>query len=315
MNDILSGIKRNFNVARFTWLLIGFCTTLLIAIRLFETKEGITNETLTLFGAPSALDIYDFHYWGIVTNSFVHYQFWHFILNILGLLLLGTYVERRVGRLNFFLFGLFASTVTSGMQLAFSDDAGLGLSGVNYALFGFVFIRTFIDERFRMVTKNLALILMLVLIPLCQYGNMNWQWNVATIAMSSGFFFGFFVGLIPSNLKWLSWSVLSLSLLFSVGAIFYAPWSVQWNCLRGIKFHEKGDLKNAILFYEKSLAINNESLCAIDNLKIIRVDELSGQAFKAHMRGDYIKASMYYDAILKLDPNNQWAKENKKRLP
>jgi lipoprotein NlpI len=45
------------------------------------------------------------------------------------------------------------------------------------------------------------------------------------------------------------------------------------------------------------------------------VDELSGLALMTHNRGNYIKAGKYYDQILEIDPSNQWAINNKKRLP
>jgi len=315
MTSILLTIKRNLTESRLTWLLIAFCGIIFISIHVYEKAPTISNETLTLFGAPNAIDIYLFQFWGITTNSFVHIKLPHFALNILSLLLLGSYVERRIGSLKFFFFGLFASTISSAFQLAFSDDAGIGLSGVNYALYGFIFSSTFIDARFKIITKHLSLVVMLFFIPLCHWGNLNWGWNVAIFAMMSGFLFGFLVATVQTVIKPLSWTLLFSSLIFSVVTLFYCPWSEIWNCAKGISHHEKGEIKQAQEFYELALTINNESSCAIDNLKIIRIDELSGLAFKAHMRGDYIKASMYYDAILKLDPRNQWAKDNKNRLP
>ena len=82
-----------------------------------------------------------------------------------------------------------------------------------------------------------------------------------------------------------------------------------------MKFHVAGKLREAKLYYEQSLSIDPKNTCSSDNLLLIHIDELSGLAFQAHNRGDYIKAGEYYDAILKLDPDNQWAKNNKRNLP
>ena len=315
MHSILRTLQRNLTKARFTYILAAYCILNYLVFEWLLSAHVSKDDALMYLGAPIALDIYEFQYWGIITNSFVHFRFGNFILNLFGLIFLGSYVERRIGSVQFFFFGLYASTVSSAFQLAFSDDAGLGLSGVNYALFGFIFFKTFYSRRYRIVTRKLALLVMLFFIPFCFYQNLINQWHVAVIAMTSGFLIGILISLFHSK-KLLSVKLnLILLLFFSVASIFYSPWNAQWNCHKGMEFHIAGKLREAKLYYEQSLSIDPKNTCSSDNLLLIHIDELSGLAFQAHNRGDYIKAGEYYDAILKLDPDNQWAKNNKRNLP
>ena len=315
MKEILTTLLKNFKQARFTFVLLLYCFIVFVAIQFFKNDQHVSNEILTYFGAPVAIDIYNFQFWGIISNSFVHYEYGNFILNGIGLLLLGSYVERRIGTKNFFLFGLFASTISSAFQLAFSDDAGIGLSGVNYALFGYVFAKTFIDIRFRIVTKNVALVVMLLFIPFCEYMNRFGGWNVATIALFSGFMLGVLLAFYKTAyVKMVQISIASLFVL-SIVSVVFTPWSAQWNCAKGISWHEKGETEKAKEYYLKAIYFDETSLCGNDNLKIIKVDELSAKAFTAHNRGDYLKARYFYEEILKIDAENSWATNNLKRLP
>jgi membrane associated rhomboid family serine protease len=315
MREIYNALHKNLSAARLTYLLALICFVIFLAIKYSMGGNTISDELLTKFGAPTAIEIYSFQYWGIVSNSFVHYEIGHFILNIIGLLLLGSYVERRIGLKYFLFFGLMASTISSAFQLAFSDDAGIGLSGVNYALFGFIFTKTFIDIRFRILTKNIALITMLLFIPFCEYMNRFGSWNVASIALIFGFAVGTLVAFFKSPYSKISKSGLISLLILSVVSVVYTPWSAQWNCAKGISLHEKGETKKAKDYYLKAIYFDATSVCANNNLKIIKVDELSGKAFAAHNRGDYLKARYFYEEILKNDAENSWARNNLKRLP
>jgi len=315
MNEILKTIIKNLRQARFTYFLFFYCLLIFIVIQYFKNKTSVSDEILTYSGAPVAIDIYTFQYWGIITNSFVHYEIGNFVLNAVGILLLGSYVERRIGIYKFFLFGLVASAISSAIQLTFSDDAGIGLSGVNYALFGFSFTKSFIDTRFRIVTKNIALFVMLLFIPIFEYMNLNGNWNVATISLFSGFVVGILFAFLDTTKKKVAKFSLIFLLFFSFTSLLYAPWSAQWNCAKGISWHEKGETEKAKEYYLNAIACNQSSLCGNDNLKIIKVDELSAKAFTAHNRGDYLKARYFYEEILKINPENSWAVNNLKRLP
>lgn len=315
MNEIINTVKKNLIQARFTYVIIITSILIFVLIQITEKGSFVSDRTLTKFGAPTAIEIYSGKYWGIVTNSFVHFQFAHLIINIFATLLIASYVERRIGFWKLFGFGLIASFVTSAFQVSLSNDAGIGLSGVNYALFGFIFGKTFIDQRFRIVTKHIALVVMILFIPFCEFMNRTANWNIATIALSSGFLLGILFAGLFSKFRFISSLLISKMILFSLFSLLYSPWSAEWNCSRGMKLHQKMKLKEAKKFYTASLIINPKSVCASDNLTIIKVDELSEKALKLHEQKKYLEAGKVYDQILKIDPKNGWAIENKNRLP
>ena len=315
MINLITTVKKNLQNARFTYVLITYSIAIFSGILITEKDTVVSDKTLTFFGAPTAIEIFEGRYWGIITNSFVHFQLGHLVLNIFATLFIASYVERRIGFFKLFIFGLVASLVSSAFQLSLSNDAGIGLSGVNYALFGFIFGKTFIDQRFKIITRNIALIVMVLFIPFFEFMNQHAKLNIATIALSSGLFFGIFFAGLFSKLRLVSIILLSLMLSFSVISLFYAPWSSEWNCSKGIKLHEKLKLKEAKSYYLKAIQINSNARCAKDNLLLIRIDELSNEALKNHLNKNYIKAGKFYDKILELDPKNEWALTNKKKLP
>ncbi|MBM3186814.1 MAG: rhomboid family intramembrane serine protease [Bacteroidetes bacterium] len=315
MNEIINTLKKNLSQARFTYLIVITSILIFLSIHIAEKGTFVSDKTLTKFGAPTAIEIFSGKYWGIVSNSFVHYNFAHLIINLIATLLIASYVERRIGFWKLFAFGLLASLITSAFQVSFSNDAGIGLSGVNYALFGFIFGKTFIDQRFRIVTKNFALIVMTLFIPFCEFMNRTSNWNVATVALVSGLFFGILFAGLFSIFKLISTIILSTMFLFSLITLIYSPWSAEWNCSKGMKLHNETKLVDAKKFYETSLRINPKAKCASDNLTLIKIDELSEKALKLHENEKYIEAGKIYDEILKIDPKNQWAIDNKRRLP
>lgn len=315
MNEITTTLRKNLVSARFTYLIILYCVLIYLGICFSEKSSIVTDQTLTKFGAPTAIEIFSGKYWGIITNSFVHFSKAHLIVNLVITLFIASFVERRIGFWKLFALGLFSSLISSAFQLTFSNDAGIGLSGVNYALFGFIFGKTFLDQRFRIVTKNLALIVMILLIPFCEIMNRYANWNIATIALFSGLIFGIFIALLRSRFKKLVSFFTFLMFAFSILSLIYSPWSAEWNCSKAIKYHEKLKLKHAKLYYQRAAKINPNANCAKDNLLLIEIDELSEKALKLHLKAKYEQARLIYDQILSVDPTNQWAKENKRLLP
>jgi tetratricopeptide (TPR) repeat protein len=141
------------------------------------------------------------------------------------------------------------------------------------------------------------------------------EWNVATIALLSGFLLGVLLAFYKTTYVKIVQISIVVIIIFSVVSVIYTPWSAQWNCAKGISWHEKGDTEKAKTYYLRAIYFDETSLCGNDNLKIIKVDELSAKAFTAHNRGDYLKARYFYEEILKIDTENSWAINNLKRLP
>jgi len=299
----------------FTWAFILLCVLLYAAISFLSNFGDVQQATYDLFGAPSAVDIYRGHYWGVVFNSLIHVYWFQLLLNLFFAFYFLRAFELTLGPYKLFIFGLLASTVTSCIQLTLSDDAGIGLAGVNFSLLGFLLVRRKIDPRFQQKWIYKIGSAMLVLFFLMYYMNLYHGWNFGLAAMIGGFTWGALVGFMyfKRTIRFIAPLLVGINLL-CFASLFHAPWSAEWNCAKGVRAHKKKDLNTAKTFYEKTLVIDPENYLATENLRLIKINEWSDQAYKAHMDGEYTKAKMIYQKILKEDPDNSWAQSNLKKL-
>lgn len=299
----------------YTLLLSLICTALFV---LFEYSRTTTDSAFLFsqLGAPYAFQIYTGQYWGVFTNSLVHINLAHLLINLSGLWILGSYVERRIRIFNFFLIGLFASSVTSMLQLTLTNDAGLGLSGVNYFLLSFIVVKALKNNLFKLRWRYLYTLILLMILPVSYYLNTSYGFNIGIESM----FFGIALGCITG---WFSEMNTRLYLVFfiivilalSISTLFYSPWSSEWNYTKGYNHHIKHEFKQAKKYYRAAIQIDPDHKVCKENLRRIRIDELCDLAMKAHENEDYLLANEYYQKVLEIDPSNKWAKENIKKLP
>lgn len=86
--------------------------------------------------------------WRLVTPIFLHFGVMHIVFNMYWLFLLGTQVEHRIGSLRFTLLVLGMAVMSNFGQYLWqvygeqSYGAFGGMSGVDYGLFGYVWIKT-----------------------------------------------------------------------------------------------------------------------------------------------------------------------------
>lgn len=300
----------------FTWILsfLSICLYLLINIK-SDFKE-ISIETYTFFGAPAAIDIYQGQFWGVITNSFIHSHFIQLVFNLIGLWLLGAFVERRIGQFHYVLFGLFSSIITSVWQLTLSTDAGIGLSGVIFALWGYILIRSFENHEFKLKGHKIIYSFMIITLISSYVINYLFDGIIATETMVSGFISGVLVAFtIRIFNKKVYFSILLSILLICFSTVFYSPWSSEWNLAKGIEYHNIKQYKLAERHYTKALSILPKNKLAKENLKVMKIDRLSDKAYHFHSLKKYNTARKIYKKIIELDPKNEWAKDNIAELP
>lgn len=299
----------------FTLTITLICSGLFYVFTYF-TQRGETPEIYTNLGAPTAYEIYEGKYWGVLTNSFLHNHWLHLSANLLALWLFSAYIERRLEIYKLFMLGLFASVITSIWQLALSNDPGIGLSGVNFFLFAFILGKSNINTVFRLKFRYILLILFLIILGICYYQNIENYLNFGVEAMSAGLFFGYTIGWISEfRKKFWVYGIGTIIFIASVSTMFYAPWSYEWHVTKGIDYHKINDRSMAKYHYNEALKLDPGNNVARENLKKFRIDELSNLAYHAHEKGDYEKARYYYIEILKIHPNDPWALANMKKLP
>ncbi len=296
-----------------TYLFAILSIFLFIAIQNQAIEGEIAPEIYAKFGAPYAQDIYDGAIWGMVINSFVHKQLWHLLLSVPLFIFLGILFEKRNTTLFFILFVLISSFVTSALQLAMTGDPGIGLNGVNFALFTYLLVKIKVEPPYQKWKTLVWLgeITGLVLSIL----NIYYDWYYfGTSTIVTGFLFGLIVGLSQER-KWLFYSFQGLFWAVCLLTLFYNPYSSEWNTFKGYKAFRNGDVDKAEEYYLKALELYPRNFAAKKNLKLIEIDRLEDRAYYAHKHENYVTARHLYIQILNLDKDNAWAKKNLQGLP
>ena len=133
--------------------------------------------------------------WRLITPNFLHGDFLHLIFNMMWLHYLGSQLEDLKGSFRFLWFALGACLVSVlALILVDVDSGGLGggMSGVVYALFGYVWMRWkfFPEEGFQLT--QFTVLLMIVWFFMC----FKMQ-GVANAAHAFGLGYGIIAGYLP----------------------------------------------------------------------------------------------------------------------
>ena len=301
--------------SRVIWTYVIGLFVILAYIGMFvQTNDAsIPDSLLIKYGAPYAKDIYDGAIWGVVINSFLHNNLTLFICNILFFLFAGYVVEKRNGPLFLLFFGLGGSVLTSCAELAFSGDPGVGLTGVNFGLLGYLLISRKIKWRNPWL-QAVPWFFVGVVLFLCAEQIIQNDYKIAVFSILSGLTFGIIVGLTQSY-KRLFYSIQFVFFGVSFLSLMYNPYSSEWHTVKGYHLHQQGKIEVAKYHYKQAITISPENVAARKNLKLIRLNKLIDKAYKLHLDKEYPSARNVYIQILKIDENNKWAKDNLAELP
>jgi GlpG protein len=140
--------------------------------------------------------------WRLWTSIFIHYGWRHLIFNMLALYQFGGLIELRKSWKVLLALVLVAAPASSLAQYLWDyqtrrpTDLSLpgGMSGVVYALFGYVWMKSdYEPETFLRISTN-SVIIMLGWLVVCMFGVMG---SIANAAHLSGLIYGMCVGLTP----------------------------------------------------------------------------------------------------------------------
>lgn len=134
--------------------------------------------------------------WRLITPIFVHYGVLHILFNMWWLLDLGSAIENRIGALRFTALVLVTAALSNIAQYAWLGSPLFGgMSGVLYALFGYVWVRGRLDSTFGLaMPPNTATILLVWLV----LGFTGFLGNVANVAHLGGLVSGAALGAIAA---------------------------------------------------------------------------------------------------------------------
>jgi GlpG protein len=130
--------------------------------------------------------------WRLVTPMFLHFGLLHLGFNMLWLDRLGRQVEHNHGLPTIVALVITAQVVGGLGQYWFTGPSFGGMSGVNYALFGFVWMSDRYDRRHRYVISGASTVLLMVWFVACATGLLG---PIANIGHAGGLVVGLLFGL------------------------------------------------------------------------------------------------------------------------
>jgi len=195
--------------------------------------------------------------------------------------LLGRLIERELRPARYFGLFLAGAWIGSVAELAVTGQVGIGLSGVAYGFFGFIYVNRSQHADYRRILSGGTIPLMfgwlVVCFPLTYFGVMR----VANFAHLGGLAAGCVIGLASRPNAWRSRmraAAVALGAL-SLGPLFWAPWHEQWLVASAYRALVHHDDDRALAQLEKIHAKNPANKWALRNEAELRIK-----------RGDYAPA-------------------------
>lgn len=212
-----------------TYNILGICGLIFVFVNLYSGTE-MFSQSLNIL-APDSVWIWHGRIWGLVTAAFVHINFIHFLFNMWWAYEFGRMFERKLGPLYYILFVVLAAIASSGAQIAFTGQNGIGYSGVVYALFGFAWTARHIEPDFYEVVHEQVVRLFLFWLGFCFVLDMTGVMNIGNAAHVCGLVFGWCAGnvFIRRKYVWESKAGLVCLTVIALMSVFYLPWFDRWN--------------------------------------------------------------------------------------
>jgi GlpG protein len=162
-----------------TTTLLVICVVVAVATNLGSHKSPLTDWLflITYTIGPGAIEwhgldaVFRGQVWRLVTPIFLHFNFLHLLFNLWWLRDLGALIESRRGTARFAVL-VFGSAVISNLGQYFIEGPGFfgGMSGVVYALFGYVWVKGHTEPEQGMAMHPNNVTIMIVWLLLCMTG-------------------------------------------------------------------------------------------------------------------------------------------------
>ena len=131
--------------------------------------------------------------WRLFASIFLHFGIIHLVFNLMWLRDLGGFIQNRFGARHLAVLVLLSAAVSNYAQLLWTGPGGGGFSGVNYALFGYLWMRGKFDRGSAWQLSPQIVQTMMVWFFLCFTPLIP---NVANGAHGAGLLFGMAAGFL-----------------------------------------------------------------------------------------------------------------------
>lgn len=132
--------------------------------------------------------------WRLVTPMFLHFNILHLFFNMYLLSQLGSMIEFNRGSIRLLLVVLVVSATSNLGQYYMKSPAFGGMSGVDYGLFGYIWMKGRFDPQSGMGLHSNTVVMMLGWLVLCMLGTMG---PIANWAHGVGLLSGMLLGYVP----------------------------------------------------------------------------------------------------------------------
>ena len=184
--------------------LIAACIVVGVASKMGEEKEGILSylfiteikvvDDTTVSFERTLPEVRHGEVWRLATPMFIHFGPMHLIFNLWWLYNLGGVIETRRGVWRLALLVIAAAVISNLAQYLFKNPVFGGMSGVNYALFGYVWMKSRFDSSAGMYIPPDTVMMMIAWLFLCMTPVIP---HVANHAHVAGIVVGLVVGYAP----------------------------------------------------------------------------------------------------------------------
>lgn len=195
-SEMWKEMKRTKTFPTHTLIMAIICTVVFIGANLLTlvTHDGVVSSVLA--GAYYKMNVVGANeYWRMITAGFVHYDFFHFLMNMVALLNLGLIIERRLTPLRYWILMLISIFIGNLFVLVGDGNiVGLGISGGLFGLLGAITAFYYAEGAFknpRILSNFISIALMNLLISLLP--------GISFLAHLGGLVAGLVVGIVFVN--------------------------------------------------------------------------------------------------------------------
>ena len=139
------GYEQNFMRTPYvTYLLIALSVAVAIFSKVGDNPLAIHQlfiADISEEGMPGLGDVMSGQVWRLVTPIFIHFGLPHILFNMMMLNSLGTFIESRFGGRYLFALVVVGAVLSNLAQYFWNGPVFGGMSGIDYALFGFLWMR------------------------------------------------------------------------------------------------------------------------------------------------------------------------------
>ena len=244
-----------------TYLLVALSVMVTGAFFAPGSEPGTFLYRLGHLGFGSSLDIWNGHYYFLVTAIFNHLSLMHIVFNMLWLLQLGRILESTLKPWQYALFVLGAAVVGSCSEMMIGSN-GVGMSGVVYAMFGLLWAGRGAYPSWSAVATRNNLNLFIGWGVLCVFLTYTNIMRIGNGAHAGGFLFGLCIGwlFVAPRRRPIWWMPLAGLMAVCVLALTWVPWSPDWKWRQYSQAFDKASRAFESHDYPQSIALFEQAL-------------------------------------------------------